>query len=63
MRVEELELLKQEEIIRILEAALKDTDRGLGELQLEYEKGVLELIADTSGGDARIAREGLGLLR
>lgn len=55
MRVEELEPLKQGEIIRILEAALKDTDRGLGELQLEYEKGVLELIADTSGGDARIA--------
>jgi len=55
MRLVSLEPLTQEEIVRILESALTDMDRGLGDMQLEYEKDTLALIADTSGGDARIA--------
>jgi putative ATPase len=35
--------------------ALKDDERGLGKLLLEYEQQALEIIADISGGDARIA--------
>ena len=55
MRVVELKPLCQEEIVKILEAALTDAVRGLGDMQLEYDKEPLELIAEVSGGDARIA--------
>ncbi|MHC1746060.1 MAG: replication-associated recombination protein A [Negativicutes bacterium] len=55
MRVVELKPLCQEEIVKILEAALTDAVRGLGDMQLEYDNETLELIAEVSGGDARIA--------
>jgi len=55
MRVVELETLQQEEIVNILELALTDAVRGLGDMQLEYNREALQLIAEISGGDARIA--------
>ena len=55
MRVVELEPLCQEEVVNILEMALTDTIRGLGDMQIEYDKDTLGLIAEISGGDARVA--------
>ena len=47
--------LTQEEIVRILQRALEDTDRGLGNEAIELEVGVLEAIAGYANGDARVA--------
>ncbi len=58
-RVFVLNALTNEHIVAILERALKDRDRGLGELSIECETGVLELIADVAQGDARVALNAL----
>ena len=47
--------LKEDEIISILERALADTERGLGNEPIEIEDGVLQAIARFSNGDARAA--------
>ena len=47
--------LTPEEIVRILQRALEDTDRGLGNEAVELEAGVLEAIARYANGDARVA--------
>ncbi len=54
-RVFTLEQLAQDELQHILQSALDDFERGLGELDLEVEDGVLGLIARMSDGDARRA--------
>ncbi|MFC2157274.1 replication-associated recombination protein A [Acidobacteriota bacterium] len=53
MKVLKLEPLGKETLIQILEEALRDKIKGLGDLQLEIENDVLELIIDFSNGDAR----------
>jgi putative ATPase len=50
-----LRALTEEEIVRILERALKDPDRGLGQEPIELGEGVLQSIARYSNGDARAA--------
>jgi putative ATPase len=50
-----LRALTEEEIVRILERALKDAGRGLGEQRIDLEPGVLQTIARYSNGDARAA--------
>ena len=47
--------LTEEDIVRILERALKDPARGLGAETIELEEGVLQTIARYSNGDARVA--------
>jgi putative ATPase len=47
--------LTQQEIVRILERALEDKDRGLASEAIELEAGVLEAIARYANGDARVA--------
>ena len=47
--------LTEEEIVRILERALQDTERGLGGEPLDLAEGVLQTIACYSNGDARSA--------
>jgi putative ATPase len=54
-----LEPLAPEEVKLLLERALADEERGLGKEVLEVEPEVLEVIAQASGGDARV---GLTLL-
>ncbi|MBM3253869.1 MAG: replication-associated recombination protein A [Candidatus Omnitrophica bacterium] len=51
----ELKPLKAEEILIILDRALRDKERGLGNLQVEIEKEILKFLAKTSDGDARRA--------
>ena len=50
-----LEMLGDEEILRILEAALEDAERGLGGRGLVVEPGCLMEIARRAQGDARFA--------
>jgi putative ATPase len=47
--------LSGEQIVGILERALKDVQRGLGGQTIEIEPGALETIARYSNGDARVA--------
>ena len=58
-RVFRLEGLKEPDIIALLERALADPDRGLGERDVHAEPEALAAIARVAGGDARRA---LGLL-
>ena len=47
--------LTEAEIVTILERALHDTDRGLGNEPITLEEGVLPAIARYANGDARVA--------
>jgi len=47
--------LSEAEVVAILEHALKDTQRGLGELGLTASEEALSFMADQAGGDARVA--------
>jgi putative ATPase len=50
-----LRALTEADIVRILERALSDPERGLGNHPIELEVGVLQTIARYSNGDARVA--------
>ena len=50
-----LRALTETEIVRILERALRDPERGLGQETIDLEEGVLQAIARFSNGDARAA--------
>src|ERR1017187_8052087 len=54
-RVYVLQPLAEEQIVLLLQRALEDTERGLGEAHLEAEDDVLRKIAAYSSGDARSA--------
>jgi putative ATPase len=56
-----LEPLENDDIIAILEAAISDVDRGLGDLQISFDSDAIRFIADMSNGDARIALNALEL--
>jgi len=58
-RVYTLRALEQEEIMALLDRALKDSERGLGASGLEIGDGALEAIASYSSGDARNALNAL----
>ncbi|MBI5145016.1 MAG: replication-associated recombination protein A, partial [Candidatus Omnitrophica bacterium] len=49
----ELKALKESEITEILNAALKDKERGLGAVKIKMDKRALAFLAKTSEGDAR----------
>jgi len=52
-RVFVLKQLTEKEITIILQKALKDKEKGLGNLNLKIEKGILEKISQMSNGDPR----------
>ena len=58
-RVYTLRALNEEEIVGLLQRALKDSERGLGNLQLNASDDVLRKIAAYSSGDARTAYNAL----
>ena len=58
----EFKRLETEDVIAILEHALVDKERGLGKLNLSWDNDALEMIADRSNGDARIALDTLGFV-
>ncbi len=47
--------LSEEDILRILEHALTDEDRGLGKLRYTADRHLLKEIASCAGGDSRVA--------
>ncbi len=55
----ELKPLSEDELLTIMNNALKDKERGFGKLMVEIEKKALELLARVSDGDARRALNGL----
>jgi putative ATPase len=55
----ELKSLKAGEILEILNAALKNKERGLGNLKIKMDKSALDFLAKTSEGDARRALNAL----
>jgi putative ATPase len=57
-----LRALTEEEIVQILERALRDPERGLGRETIELEDGALQTIARFANGDARAALNLLELL-
>lgn len=60
-RIFKLEPLKSEEVRVILERALKDKERGLGNLPVKITPEALEHFVQVSGGDARKALNALEL--
>ncbi|MCL2436456.1 MAG: replication-associated recombination protein A [Clostridiales bacterium] len=58
----EFKRLNKDEILKVIMNALNDTERGFGGLKLSYEDRALEILADMSGGDARIALDTLGFI-
>jgi putative ATPase len=54
-----LQLLSPEEVETIVERALSEPQRGLGELGLELEQPALEHLVDMANGDARVALNAL----
>ncbi len=57
----QLEPLKKEHISKIIKMAVTDKDRGLGNLNIDIDEESVSLLADMSGGDARIALNALEL--
>ncbi|MDO5331359.1 MAG: replication-associated recombination protein A [Bacillota bacterium] len=58
----EFRRLTNMDVTNILISAIKDKERGLGRFDLEYDEKALEMIADRSGGDARVALDTLGFI-
>jgi len=54
-RVFVLKQLTNDEILKIINKALKDREKGLGQLSLKMNKKIANTIAQMSNGDARIA--------
>lgn len=57
----ELKPLQKEDICRLLERAVSDTERGMGSYHAVLEEEAKEFLADISGGDARAALNALEL--
>ncbi len=53
------ESLQNSDIINLLKRALKDSERGLGEIKVKVEDDALHYLADKAEGDARVALNSL----
>ncbi len=58
----EFKRLENDEILQILENALEDRERGLGARKITIDQDALDMLADRSNGDARIALDTLGFV-
>ena len=54
-----LEPLQTKDITKVLQNAIEDKEKGLGACELKINEGVLEHIAELSGGDVRVALNAL----
>ena len=61
-RVFILKSLEVEDIIKIIDQALNDKERGFGNYNIEMSQEVKEMLAELAGGDARVALNGLELV-
>lgn len=53
--------LSDDNIVRIIKNALKDREKGLGELKVKIDEKLMRYIADISNGDARVALNAIEL--
>ena len=60
-RVFILKRLDEKDIVKIIEQALQDKERGFGESEVKIEIETIEFLAELAGGDARVALNGLEL--
>ena len=60
-RLFKLEPLDEKDILKVLDKAVKDKERGLGNYKMRISQEALNYFAKTAGGDARIALNGLEL--
>ena len=58
----EFKRLDKNDIYEILVRALRDEERGLGKRQNEWDDDAIRMLAELSGGDARIALDTLGFI-
>ncbi len=58
----EFRRLTKEEILLILKRTLSDKAKGFGNLQLHVEENALAVLAEMSGGDARIGLDTMGFI-
>src|ERR1700726_4527564 len=52
-QVFQLEPLSREDLVQVMNCAIKDSERGFGKLKIEAEPAALEFLAEVSDGDAR----------
>lgn len=58
----EFKRLSTKDLLKIIKNAINDKDRGFGNLDIKYEEKTLKILAEMSGGDARIALDTLGFI-
>lgn len=58
----EFKRLSTDNIVSVLKRALTDRDRGFGAVDVKYDDDVLRILAEMTGGDARIALDTLGFI-
>lgn len=58
----EFKRLETNDIVTIIKRTLKDKEKGLGNLSIKYDEEALTVLADMSGGDARVALDTLGFI-
>jgi len=58
----EFKALDQESLFQILKRAMTEREKGLGNLNLKWDEEALYMLADRSGGDARVALDTLGFI-
>ncbi|MDR1778824.1 MAG: replication-associated recombination protein A [Clostridiales Family XIII bacterium] len=58
----EFKPLETEDVLALLERALKDKENGLGAMNLSVAPGALSVLASMSAGDARVALDRLGFI-
>lgn len=58
----EFRRLEKQDIVKLLMRTLKDRDKGLGGLNIDYDEEAIIILADMSNGDARVALDTLGFI-
>ena len=58
----EFKRLSRKDVLTLLQRALSDREKGFGNLHVSCEESALELLAELSGGDGRVALDTLGFI-
>lgn len=58
----EFKRLSREHLIEIIERATKDREKGLGAVNIKWEKESMAILADLANGDARVALDTAGFI-
>lgn len=58
----EFKRLSMDSLIKIIENAINDRDRGVGAINIKWDQEAIAMMAEFSGGDARIALDTVGFI-